>query len=156
MPCRMCAGCHGAAAPDVRPTRSGPAAQETLRPAASAWTRTGKPLFDLAVALFCLVILSPLLARGGGAHPVTTPGPALFRQTRVGRDGRPFVLYKFRTMYTDCSDELHRQYVRKLLTEDNPPAGGQRGLFKLEDDPRVTPVGRLLRTDEHRRASPAA
>jgi lipopolysaccharide/colanic/teichoic acid biosynthesis glycosyltransferase len=110
-----------------------------------AWTRTGKPLFDAVLASLFLVILSPLLVAVAVLIRLTTPGPALIRQTRVGRDRRPFVLYKFRSMYTGNSDELHRQYVRKLLTEDEPPAGGQRGLFKLEDDPRVTPVGRLLR-----------
>jgi lipopolysaccharide/colanic/teichoic acid biosynthesis glycosyltransferase len=118
------------------------------RPAARppwAWTRTGKPLFDAVLASLFLVILSPLLLAVAVLIRLTTPGPALIRQTRVGRDRRPFVLYKFRTMYTGNSDELHRQYVRKLLTEDQPPAGGQRGLFKLEDDPRITPVGRLLR-----------
>lgn len=110
-----------------------------------AWTRMGKPLFDAILASLFIVILSPLLVAVAVLIRLTTPGPALIRQTRVGRDHHPFVLYKFRSMYTGNSDELHRQYVRKLLTEDEPPAGGQRGLFKLEDDPRVTPVGRLLR-----------
>jgi lipopolysaccharide/colanic/teichoic acid biosynthesis glycosyltransferase len=110
-----------------------------------AWTRTGKPLFDAVVASLLLVILSPLLVAVAVLIRLTTPGPALIRQTRVGRDRRLFVLYKFRSMYTGSSDEVHRQYVRKLLTEEQPPTGGQRGLFKLEDDPRVTPVGRLLR-----------
>jgi len=110
-----------------------------------AWTRTGKPVFDAVLASAFLVMLSPLLVAVAVLIRLTTPGPALIRQTRVGRNHRLFVLYKFRSMYTGSSDEVHRQYVRKLLTEDEPPAGGQRGLFKLEDDPRVTPVGRLLR-----------
>jgi lipopolysaccharide/colanic/teichoic acid biosynthesis glycosyltransferase len=110
-----------------------------------AWTRTGKPLFDAILASLFLLLLSPLLVVVAALIRLTTPGPALIRQTRVGRDRRPFVLYKFRSMYTGNSDEMHRQYVRKLLTEDKPPTGGQRGLFKLEDDPRVTPLGRLLR-----------
>jgi lipopolysaccharide/colanic/teichoic acid biosynthesis glycosyltransferase len=109
------------------------------------WTRTGKPVFDAVLASLFLVILSPLLAAVALFIRLTTPGPALIRQTRVGRDHRPFVLYKFRSMYAGSSDEVHRQYVRRLLTENRPPAGGQKGLFKLEDDPRVTPIGRLLR-----------
>ena len=121
-----------------------PAGPAPVRPL-WAWTRTGKPVFDAVLASLFLVMLSPLLVVVALLIRLTTPGPALIRQTRVGRDRRPFVLYKFRSMYTGSSDELHRQYVRKLLTEDEPPAGGQRGLFKLEDDPRVTPVGRLLR-----------
>jgi lipopolysaccharide/colanic/teichoic acid biosynthesis glycosyltransferase len=136
----------GAAAP-ARP--AGPAAGRPFTgPAARrswAWTRTGKPLFDAVLASLFLVLLCPLLVAVAVLIRLTTPGPALIRQTRVGRGRRPFVLYKFRSMYTGNSDEQHRLYVRKLLTEDEPPAGGRRGLFKLEDDPRVTPVGRLLR-----------
>jgi lipopolysaccharide/colanic/teichoic acid biosynthesis glycosyltransferase len=112
---------------------------------ATAWTRAGKPLFDLVVASLCLMILCPLLVAAAILIRLTTPGPALFRQTRIGRDNRPFVLYKFRSMYTGTTDEVHRQYVRELLTQAQPAKGGQRGLYKLEDDPRITPLGRLLR-----------
>src|SRR4051795_1318679 len=107
--------------------------------------RAGKRLFDLVVASVCLLLLSPLLLAVALAVRLTTPGPALFRQTRLGRHGRPFVLYKFRTMNAGCPDDIHREYVRKLLVEDRPPAGGSRGLYKLEHDPRATPLGPLLR-----------
>jgi lipopolysaccharide/colanic/teichoic acid biosynthesis glycosyltransferase len=110
-----------------------------------AWTRAGKPLFDLVAASLCLLIACPLLVAVAMLIRLTTPGPALFRQTRIGRDHRPFVLYKFRSMYAGSADDVHRQYVRRLLTQDQPPTGGQRGLYKLEDDPRITPLGRLLR-----------
>ena len=123
-------------APPQAPSPAGPA---------TAWARGGKPLFDLVVALLALVMVSPLLGIVALLVRLTTPGPALFRQTRIGLDHRPFVLYKFRTMYAGSPDDVHRQYVRKLLTQDQPPTGGQRGLYKLEDDPRVTPLGRLLR-----------
>jgi lipopolysaccharide/colanic/teichoic acid biosynthesis glycosyltransferase len=107
--------------------------------------RAGKRLFDLVVASVCLLLLSPLLLAVALAVRLTTPGPALFRQTRLGRHGRPFVLYKFRTMNAGCPDDIHREYVRKLLVEDRPPAGGSHGLYKLETDPRVTRLGLLLR-----------
>jgi lipopolysaccharide/colanic/teichoic acid biosynthesis glycosyltransferase len=48
-------------------------------------------------------------------------------------------------MHADCDDAIHREYVRKLLTDGTPPVGGAKGLYKLEADPRVTRVGRLLR-----------
>lgn len=121
-----------------------PLLSEPVRPLA-AWAQAGKPLFDLVAASLCLVIVCPLLAAVAVLVRLTTPGPALFRQTRIGRDNRPFVLYKFRSMYAGSADDVHRHYVRKLLTQDQPPAGGQRGLYKLEDDPRITPLGRLLR-----------
>jgi lipopolysaccharide/colanic/teichoic acid biosynthesis glycosyltransferase len=106
---------------------------------------TGKHLFDLGLGLLCLVVLSPLLAVVAVVVRLTTPGPALFAQTRIGRGGRPFVLYKFRTMYDGSPNDIHREYVRKLLTDAEPPPGGPQGLYKLEDDARITPVGRLLR-----------
>jgi lipopolysaccharide/colanic/teichoic acid biosynthesis glycosyltransferase len=112
---------------------------------ASAGQRLAKRAFDFAVALFLLLLMSPLLVTAAILVRVTTPGPALFSQTRLGRHRRPFVLYKFRTMYTGSADNNHRDYVRKLLTQDEPPAVGKRGLYKLENDERITPVGRLLR-----------
>jgi lipopolysaccharide/colanic/teichoic acid biosynthesis glycosyltransferase len=109
------------------------------------WTQAGKPAFDFTVALLCLVIVSPLLVAVAVLVRLTTPGPAMFRQIRIGRDNRPFMLYKFRSMYAGSADEVHRQYVRKLLTQDQPPTGGQQGLYKLENDTRITPIGRFLR-----------
>ena len=105
----------------------------------------GKRLFDLVVASACLLVCSPLIAAVAVLVRLTTPGPALFRQVRLGRDQRPFMLYKFRTMYDGSGDEIHRRYVRSLLTEDHPQATGPRGLYKLEGDARITRLGRVLR-----------
>jgi len=104
-----------------------------------------KRALDLVLASACLILLSPLLVVAAVIVRLTSPGPALFRQTRLGRGQQPFVLYKFRTMYAGSSDDVHRQYVVQLLTLDQPPTGGRRGLYKLEDDARITKVGRLLR-----------
>jgi lipopolysaccharide/colanic/teichoic acid biosynthesis glycosyltransferase len=108
-------------------------------------TPLNKRLLDLVVACACLILASPLLAVVAVMVRLTTPGPALFRQTRLGRGQRPFVLYKFRTMYTGSSDDVHRRYVVQLLTLDQPLTGGRQGLYKLENDARITKVGRLLR-----------
>jgi lipopolysaccharide/colanic/teichoic acid biosynthesis glycosyltransferase len=118
---------------------------DQLEAVRSATTPAGKRPFDLFVACVCLVLLSPLLAVVALMVLVTSPGSPLFRQTRVGRDRRLFVLYKFRTMHDGSPSDVHREYVSRLLTDDQPPTGGRQGLFKLEDDPRITPVGRLLR-----------
>jgi len=104
-----------------------------------------KRALDLVVAAVCLILASPLLVVVAVMVRLTSPGPALFRQTRLGRGRRPFVLYKFRTMYTGCADDVHRQYVVQLLTLDQPPTGGRQGLYKLDNDPRITKLGRLLR-----------
>lgn len=116
------------------------------RPAGAALTaQLGKRVFDLLAGSTALLLVSPVMLAAAILVKLTTPGPVLFRQRRLGLGQRPFVLCKFRTMYTGCSDDAHRAYVRKLLTEDEPPAGGGRGLYKLQDDPRITPAGRLLR-----------
>lgn len=108
-------------------------------------TPLSKRALDLLLASACLILLSPLLVVVAVVVRLTSPGPALFRQTRLGRGQKPFVLYKFRTMYAGSSDDVHRQYVVQLLTLDQPATGGRRGLYKLEDDARITKVGRLLR-----------
>jgi lipopolysaccharide/colanic/teichoic acid biosynthesis glycosyltransferase len=125
------------------PTPSLPSAAPAS--ARAGTTRLTKRLLDLAVATACLALVSPLLVIVAGLIWLTTPGPALFRQTRLGKDGSPFVLFKFRTMYADSRDDVHREFVRKLLTEDEPPAGGRSGVYKLEHDERITPIGRLIR-----------
>ena len=116
-----------------------------LGPPRAWYRRAGKRWLDLLLAGAAVVVLSPLLAVLWVAVRSTSPGPALFRQERVGRGGRPFTVMKFRTMSLDNDDSIHRDYVRQLLTATEPEQGGERGLYKLERDPRVTPVGAFLR-----------
>jgi len=84
-----------------------------------------KRMFDIAVACMLLVILSPLLATIALAVRLTSPGPAIFRQERAGKGGKPFTLYKFRTMRLDAN-----------------PFGSSP---KSGVDPRLTRIGRFLR-----------
>ena len=106
-------------------TRSAP---PKSRPSSDQGPRTprliGKRLFDLAVALPCLIVLGPLMLVIAVLVRASSPGGALFKQTRIGRFGRPFTIYKFRTMRDGCSDDIHRTYVQKLLTDPTPPVGG--------------------------------
>jgi lipopolysaccharide/colanic/teichoic acid biosynthesis glycosyltransferase len=92
-------------------------------------------MIDVIVGALCLTVAAPLMIAVAAAIRATSPGTALYRQTRVGKNGRPFTMLKFRTMVADA-DEL-RESLR-----DSADAGG---LFKLPDDPRVTRVGRFLR-----------
>ena len=69
--------------------------------------------------------------------------PAIFRQPRVGREGQIFTAYKFRTMFKDNDDTLHREYVASLIRGDGDVNPG--GMFKLTDDPRITAVGKWIR-----------
>ncbi len=99
--------------------------------------RAVKGLFDRSVAIGVLLLSAPLFLTLALAVRLTSPGPAIFRQIRVGCDGRPFTMFKFRSMYTDAE-------ARKAeLAEQNERAEGL--LFKMRDDPRITKVGKFLR-----------
>ncbi len=98
--------------------------------------RVTKGILDVAAASIGLVLLSPVLLGIALAIKLTSPGPVLFRQVRVGRDGREFVCLKFRTMVVDAEERLGA-----LAERDE----GNGLLFKVREDPRVTRVGRPLR-----------
>ncbi len=104
-----------------------------------------KRALDLVVATALVLLLAPVLLVVALLVRLTSPGPALFRQTRLGRRERPFTIFKFRTMWVGGDDSAHRRYVAQLLNEASPPYGGRAGLYKLVGDPRVTPLGTLLR-----------
>jgi exopolysaccharide biosynthesis polyprenyl glycosylphosphotransferase len=95
-----------------------------------------KRAIDAVVSSVALVLLSPLLALSALLIRLDSPGPAIFRQTRVGRGGRPFTLYKFRTMYEGADLAVAE------LADHNEASGP---LFKMRDDPRRTRVGKWLR-----------
>ena len=106
---------------------------------------------DLAVALSMLVIGAPLLLLIAAAVRLDSSGPAVFRQRRVGRDGREFLVNKFRSMCSDADPGRHRAYVQALIPSEDqgqassPPGATQGGLYKLVVDDRITRVGRFLR-----------
>jgi exopolysaccharide biosynthesis polyprenyl glycosylphosphotransferase len=106
-------------------------------PVLSGGRRIAKGCVDRVVSAMSLLILLPLLAAIGLAVRVTSPGPALFRQTRVGLHGREFTVLKFRTMTRDAES------LKASLLHLNVHSTGH--LFKVENDPRVTPLGRWLR-----------
>jgi exopolysaccharide biosynthesis polyprenyl glycosylphosphotransferase len=100
------------------------------------WRRTAKRSFDLVLAAAALILTSPIMLVAMLAIRVDSPGPVLFRQVRVGRNGRPFQVLKLRTMVQDA--EARREKLLEANEADGP-------LFKMKDDPRITRVGRFLR-----------
>jgi exopolysaccharide biosynthesis polyprenyl glycosylphosphotransferase len=98
-------------------------------------SRALKSAFDLAGAALVLTLLAPLLLTIAAAIRLSSRGPALFRQVRVGRDGQQFEMFKFRTMVVGA------EAMKPELQGRNEA----QGLFKTADDPRVTRVGRVLR-----------
>ncbi|PJE29216.1 polymer biosynthesis protein, WecB/TagA/CpsF family [Pseudooceanicola antarcticus] len=97
---------------------------------------TARRVFDVTVSAAALIILAPILLLTALAIRLESGGPVLFRQTRVGKDGTPFTMLKFRSMYPDA--EARRAAL--LATSD------REGIcFKSRNDPRITRVGRILR-----------
>ena len=103
--------------------------------------------YNRAVALALIVALVPLWIAIAVLIKLTSPGPVLFRMPIVGRGGKVFTYYKFRTMKPDQDDGGHRDWIRAFVRSDQPYAQDTDGapIFKLVDDPRVTRVGRWLR-----------
>ena len=101
-----------------------------------SWALFLKHLLDRVIALTLLVALSWLFAIIAIAIKLTSKGPVIFRQARGGKNGRPFPMFKFRTMKTDA--EMQREELQKFNVMSGP-------VFKVEHDPRVTAVGHLLR-----------
>ncbi|MBF6176293.1 sugar transferase [Nocardia blacklockiae] len=96
----------------------------------------GKAVFDFCFAAGALLAIAPVLVAIACAVKFTSPGPVFYRSERIGRDGKPFRMTKFRSMYVDAD-----AHVAELIAA----AGGNPLFFKMRDDPRVTPVGRLIR-----------
>ena len=99
-----------------------------------------KRVMDLVMAFPVLVLVSPLLMGIYALLKIFDPGPALFTQHRIGRDGQAFVVYKFRTMRVDAAERLQH-----LLANDPQAAAEWAEFQKLRNDPRVTLLGRFLR-----------
>jgi lipopolysaccharide/colanic/teichoic acid biosynthesis glycosyltransferase len=105
-----------------------------------------KRALDIAGSLTLLALFAPLFLAIAAAVKLKSPGPIFYRQQRVGRMMKPFAMLKFRTMYVDSDHKLHQDYVAQYIkssAELGSAAGGT--CFKMTNDPRVTPVGRLLR-----------
>jgi exopolysaccharide biosynthesis polyprenyl glycosylphosphotransferase len=115
--------------------------------AARAGGMAAKRLVDLLFSLAVIVLGLPFYALIAALIKLTSEGPVLFVQERVGKDGRPFRFYKFRTMLVDNSDNQHRSFAEdfikgRLMQEAE---SSDRPVFKIKNDPRVTSIGRFLR-----------
>ncbi len=95
-----------------------------------------KRVLDIAGATVGLILVAPLMLIFAVAIKLDSPGPVLFRHMRLGQDGKPFAMVKFRSMYQDAA-------IRQdTLKPDNDVVGP---VFKIRSDPRITPVGRFIR-----------
>jgi len=107
-----------------------------------------KRAIDVLGSALLLLILSPIMAAIALAIKLSSKGPVIFEQERLGQFGTKFECLKFRTMYTDNDPKIHREYVQNFIAGQAKVAnsnGNQPIVYKLTNDPRVTPVGRFLR-----------
>jgi lipopolysaccharide/colanic/teichoic acid biosynthesis glycosyltransferase len=114
----------------------------------SKTSRFLKRAIDIAGSLLALTLLSPVLLAVAAAIKLSSSGPILFRQQRVGQHGKKFTFLKFRSMYFTEDHTIHREYVKRLISGVNGSAheqGSRADVYKLTNDPRVTPIGRILR-----------
>jgi exopolysaccharide biosynthesis polyprenyl glycosylphosphotransferase len=105
-------------------------------PSLSTWARATKRAIDFFGSGFALILLSPLMLIIALAIRLDSPGPAIFRQKRVGRHGQLFDVHKFRSMVQDA--EALKERLKHMNEAQGP-------MFKIRDDPRVTRVGRFIR-----------
>jgi len=103
---------------------------------------------DVGAACLGLLIAAPFAAVIGVLIKLSSPGPVLFRQMRVGEDSKQFMFYKFRSMRVGNDDTRHRQYIKLFIEgkeEELKKLHGGKKLYKITSDDRVTFVGRFLR-----------
>ncbi len=106
-----------------------------------------KRAIDILGSALALLVLSPLLFVIAALIKLTSKGPVLFKQQRLGQYGVPFTFLKFRSMHFQSDAKIHRDYVQQLISANgnHQQMEGSKGVFKIKNDPRVTRLGRFLR-----------
>jgi exopolysaccharide biosynthesis polyprenyl glycosylphosphotransferase len=102
-----------------------------------------KRYIDIFGSLLAIALLSPLFLAIAVLVRLTSKGPVLFRQVRIGQYGVPFTFYKFRSMYENAESTIHEKYVATFI--NGVDSNDTNGVFKINNDPRVTRIGRFLR-----------
>ena len=107
-----------------------------------------KRSMDIVGSAAALVLLSPIFGAVALAIKMSSKGPVLFKQERLGQYGKKFTVLKFRSMYTDCDATIHEEYVSQFIAgrvDGAASSNGEKPVFKIREDPRVTTVGKFLR-----------
>lgn len=107
-----------------------------------------KRIIDIVFAILCLLIFSPIMLAVAIAVKLSSKGPIIFKQKRVGEGGKTFQFFKFRSMYHSCDQNIHQEHIKKLSNGDidfyqTDPCNCSS--YKLQNDERVTAIGRFLR-----------
>ncbi|MCC6796694.1 MAG: sugar transferase [Candidatus Hydrogenedentes bacterium] len=111
------------------------------------WPQLLKRAMDIFVSLAALLVLSPLMVATALMVKLDSPGPIIFRQKRVGLNGRVFNFLKFRSMRDNNDPSIHQQYIESLIKSKQAAAVDKDGkpIYKIADDPRITRFGKFIR-----------
>ena len=101
-----------------------------------------KRLIDFAISSIMMIFAAPIMLIVALAIRLDSPGPIIFRQTRIGKDHRPFTFYKFRSMYHKSDCAVHQQFIKGLINGEAPKGACT---YKLAADKRITRVGKFIR-----------
>lgn len=107
-----------------------------------------KRAVDIVGSIIGIVIFMPVMLITALAIKATSPGPVIFRQIRLGKQGAPFTFYKFRSMHVNMDDQIHREYIRDFINGDHAKVNqgdAKEPLYKIKSDPRITRVGKFIR-----------
>jgi exopolysaccharide biosynthesis polyprenyl glycosylphosphotransferase len=108
-------------------------------------TLTLKRAIDLVVAVFLLALSAPLFAYAALRIKLDSPGPVFFRQVRLGTNMRPFTALKFRSMKVNTDEDVHRDYVKQVMSSEAVLNGNGNGMYKLQREDSITRFGNWLR-----------
>ncbi|MEC9464445.1 MAG: sugar transferase [Myxococcota bacterium] len=105
-----------------------------------------KRLFDMVASSLLLLLLSPMMLMVAVAIRMSSSGPVFYTQQRVGYRGEQFPFFKFRSMHVNNDDQIHRDYTKQWITENQAHSNeGEQVVHKIVDDPRIFPVGKFIR-----------
>lgn len=104
-----------------------------------------KRALDLCLSLFLILLFAPLMLLIAAGIRISSPGPIFYRQKRIGKNGAPFDMLKFRSMQVKNSPDLHREHVQKLIKQNTSPLHLGTNSLKITGDARITGLGKYLR-----------
>ena len=110
-------------------------------------SRIGKRLIDIAGSATALVLLSPIFLAVAVLVKLSSKGPILFKQERLGQFGKTFTFLKFRSMYANNDRKIHQEFMKRVIkgNHDGRAEGRSKSVYKMTNDPRITRIGSLLR-----------
>lgn len=105
-----------------------------------------KRLLDITISLNLLFLCMPLMVLIALAIKIQSPGPIIYKQIRIGKNGRPFPMFKFRSMYESNNTAVHKKYAQRLIRENLSPQDIGSHSLKMNGDKRITPIGQIIRS----------